>query len=215
MFWIVLVPVIVCLVTITVCQVVVLISSRGQIYSDVAKIPHREVGLLLGTSPLGRTGRPNQFFLRRIDAAAALYKAGKIDRFIISGARRSQWYDEPEAMRKALLNRGLPDNILILDGEGFHTIASIVRAKEVFSVDSLTIISQEFHNERAVFMASHNGVDAIAYNAANTSSRKWRLIMMGREFMSRVKAVFEVLYSKIHPRKYVLQHNYCKEKQAN
>ena len=153
--------------------------------------------------------------ISKIEELENQYKAGKIDRFIISGARRSQWYDEPEAMRKALLNRGLPDNILILDGEGFHTIASIVRAKEVFSVDSLTIISQEFHNERAVFMASHNGVDAIAYNAANTSSRKWKCIMMGRECMSRVKAVFEVLYSKIHPRKYVLQHNYCKEKQAN
>lgn len=196
MFWIVLVPVLVCLVTIIVCQVVVLVSSRGQIYSDVAEIPHREVGLLLGTSPLGRTGRPNQFFIRRIEAAVALYKAGKIDRFIVSGARRSQWYDEPEAMRKALLNRGLPDNILILDGKGFHTIASIVRAKEVFSVDSLTIISQEFHNERAIFMANHNGVDAIAYNAANTSSCKWKIIMMGRECMSRVKAVAEVIHNK-------------------
>lgn len=196
MFWIVLMPVLVCLVTIIGCQMVVHASSRGQIYSDKEKIPHREVGLLLGTSPLGRTGRPNQFFLHRIDAAVALYEAGKIDRIIISGARRSKWYDEPEAMKKALLKKGLPDTILILDGEGFHTIASIVRAKEVFSVDSLTIMSQKFHNERAIFMANYNGVDAIAYNAANTSSRKWKIIMMGRECISRVKAVFEVLYSK-------------------
>lgn len=92
-----------------------------------------------------------------------------------------------------MLLRGVPDSILILDGEGFRTIASIKRAKEVFGADSLTIISQQFHNERALFMAQYNGMDTIAYNAANTSSRKWKIIMVGRECLSRVKAVFEVM----------------------
>ena len=96
-------------------------------------------------------------------------------------------------MREALVDRGVPDSILILDGEGFRTIASIKRAKEVFGADTLTLISQQFHNERALFMAQHNGIDAIAYNAANTSSRRWKVIMMGRECLARVKAVFEVM----------------------
>lgn len=189
--------ILVCLVIIVGCQIVVISSSQGYMYSDVDSIPHREMGLLLGTSPKGRTGRPNQFFLRRIDAAVKLYEGGKIDRLIISGARHSQWYNEPEAMRKALVSRGIPDSILILDGKGFHTLTSIVRAKDEYGVKSLTIISQEFHNERAIFMAKYNGVDAIAFNADNTSSRKWKLIMMVRECASRVKAVFEVLLSKI------------------
>lgn len=197
LFWIALVLVLVSLVIIIGCQVAVISASRGRMYSDVKEIPHREVGLLLGTSPKGRTGRPNQFFLRRIDAAVKLYEADKIDRLIISGARHSQWYDEPEAMRKALVGRGLPDSILVLDGEGFRTLASIVRAKDEYGVSSLTIISQKFHNERAIFMAKHNGIDAIAFNAANTSSRKWRLFMMLRECASRVKAVLEVLRTKI------------------
>ena len=85
---------------------------------------------------------------------------------------------------------------VLRDGEGYRTIASIKRAKEVFGADTLTIISQQFHNERALFMAQHNGMDAIAYNAANTSSRKWKIIMAGRECLSRVKAVFEVMGDK-------------------
>lgn len=183
----------ICLILVIACQIVVKHAAKGRMYNDVKEIPHREVGLLLGTNPLGRSGRPNQFFLRRIDATVAMYEAGKVDRIIISGARRGDAYDETAAMREALVNRGVPDSILILDGEGFRTIASIKRAKEVFGADSLTIISQQFHNERALFMAQHNGMDAIAYNAANTSSRKWKIIMMGRECLSRVKAVFEVM----------------------
>lgn len=175
------------------CQIVVKHAAKGRLYDDVNEIPHREIGLLLGTNPLGRSGRPNQFYLRRIDATVAMYEAGKVDRIIISGARRGDEYDETEAMREALVNRGVPDSILVLDAEGFRTIASIKRAKEVFGADSLTIISQQFHNERALFMAQHNGIDAIAYNAANTSSRKWRVIMTLRECLSRVKAVFEVM----------------------
>lgn len=125
-----------------------------------------------------------------------MYEAGKVDRIIISGARHGDEYDETEAIREALLNRGVPDSIIILDCEGFRTIASIKRAKEVFGADTLTIISQQFHNERALFMTQHNGIDAIAFNAANTSSRRWKVIMMGRECLAQVKAVFEIAGDK-------------------
>lgn len=197
-FWVILLLLVLGIAVVIGCQMAVLRAAKGRTYTDVNQIPHREVGLLLGTNPLGRSGRPNQFFLRRIDATVDLYEAGKVDLIIISGARRGDAYDETEAMREALLNRGVPDSILTLDGEGFRTIASIKRAKEVFGADTLTIISQQFHNERALFMAQHNGMDAIAYNAANTTSRKWKIIMMGRECLSRVKAVFEVMGDEIH-----------------
>lgn len=198
LFWIFLFLLLLGIAVIIGCQVAVRSAARGLTYDDVEEIPHREVGLLLGTNPLGRSGRPNQFFLRRIDATVAIYETGKVDRIIISGARRGTEYDEPEAMRQALVSRGVPDSILILDGEGYRTISSIKRAKEVFETDTLTLISQQFHNERALFMARHYGMDAIAYNAANTSSRKWKIIMAGRECLSRVKAVFEVMGDKIH-----------------
>ena len=171
------------------CELAVYGASKGRVYSDVDEIPHREVGLLLGTNPKGRRGGINLFYNHRIDAAVALYEAGKVDRFIISGAKTGPDYDEPQAMREALVARGVPDSILVLDGEGFHTIESIVRAKEVFGVDSLTIVSQEFHNRRSLYMAKRSGLDAIAYNAANTTILRWRIIMFMRERASRVKAV--------------------------
>lgn len=171
------------------CELAVFSASKGRVYSDVEAIPHREVGLLLGTNPKGRRGGVNTFYNHRIDAAVALYEAGKVDRFLISGAKKGSEYDEPQAMREALAVRGVPDSILILDGQGFHTIESIVRAKEVYEVDSVTIISQKFHNKRSLYMAKHNGLDAIAYNAANTTIIRWRIIMFLRERASRVKAV--------------------------
>lgn len=192
--WVIIAIALLCLAVIVCCEIAVHSASRGRLYSDVYAIPHREVGLLLGTNPKGHNGGVNQFYDRRIDAAVDLYEADKVDRFIISGAARpDQQYDEPAAMREALLSRGVPDSILVLDREGFHTNASIERAKAVFGVDSLTIVSQKFHNERALFMAKHNGLDAIAYNAADTQNLKWKYIILFRERGSRVKAVFEAM----------------------
>ena len=197
MLWVFIAIILLVLIAIVGCQIAVTNAAKGRLYSNASKIPHREVGLLLGTNPIGRTGRPNQFFLRRIDATVALYEAGKIDRLIISGAKHGDNYDEPEAMRKELLQRGVPDSIITLDGEGFRTINSVVRAKEVFGTDNFTIISQQFHNERTLFLAKHMDVDAIAYNAANTQSRKWKYLMFGRECLARVKAVLEMIEYKI------------------
>lgn len=188
-FWVLLLIIITGLAVVAGCELAVYSASKGRVYSDVDELPHREVGLLLGTNPKGRRGGINMFYNHRIDAAVALYEAGKVDRFIISGAKKGSDYDEPQAMREALVIRGVPDSILVLDGEGFHTIESIVRAKEVFGVDTLTIISQEFHNRRSLYMAKCNDLDAIAYNAANTTILRWRIIMFLRERASRVKAV--------------------------
>lgn len=189
--WVIMAIMGVALAIVSICEISVYSASKERVYADVEKIPHREVGLLLGTNPKGRRGGANMFYNHRIDAAVALYEAGKVDRFIISGAKKGSDYDEPQAMREALVARGVPDSILILDGQGFHTIESIVRAKEVYEVDSVTIISQEFHNRRSLYMAKHNGLDAIAYNAANTTILRWRIIMFLRERASRVKAVLD------------------------
>ena len=187
--WVLVAIIIAGLAVVAGCELAVYNASKGRVYSNVEEIPHREVGLLLGTNPKGRRGGVNMFYNHRIDAAVALYEAGKVDRILISGAKKGIGYDEPQAMREALVARGVPDSILILDGQGFHTIESIVRAKEVYEVDSVTVISQEFHNRRSLYMAKHKGLDAIAYNAANTTILRWRILMFLRERASRVKAV--------------------------
>ena len=182
-----------CLIVIVACNVAVLQACKGKKYDDTASVPHREVGLLLGTSPIGRSGNPNQFFLRRIDATVALWEAGKYDQLLISGGNFPDSFNEPEEMKARLVERGVPADIITLDGKGFRTINSIEKAKELFDGKTVTIISQEFHNERALYLAKVNGLDAIAYNAGNTNSRRWRFQMKCREALARVKAVFENL----------------------
>lgn len=193
MMWVLLFLVAVCLMVIIVCNQAVINAAKGRMYIDPSKIPARPVALLLGTSPIGRSGNPNQFFLRRIDATVELYQERKFSQLIISGANRPKEYNEPEEMRAALVSHGVPDSIMILDGEGFRTINSIVRANNVYGADSIIIISQEFHNERALFLAKHKGIDAVAFNAATTSSRRWRIQMKIREYLARVKAVLDML----------------------
>lgn len=193
MLWIVLFFVAVCITAIIGCNWAVKAAADGRMYTDVSKTPERRVALLLGTSPIGRSGNPNQFFLRRIDATAKLYKAGKFSKLIISGANRPEEFNEPEEMKAALVRQGVPGSIMELDGEGFRTINSIVRAKDVYGADSILIISQEFHNERALFLAKHKGIEAVAFNAGNTSSRRWRHKMILRECLARVKATYEAM----------------------
>lgn len=193
MLWTFLILVIAFILVITCCNFVVTSTAKNRMYSEVSETPSRNVALLLGTSPIGRSGYPNQFFLRRIDATANLYKAGKFERLIISGANRAEEFNEPEEMKNALVAKGVPDSIMELDGEGFRTISSIVHVKDMYGVDSILIISQEFHNERALFLAKHKGIDAVAFNAQNTNNKQWRILMRMREYFARVKAVLEAI----------------------
>ena len=121
-----------CLIVIIACNVAVLQACKGKKYDDTASVPHREVGLLLGTSPIGRSGNPNQFFLRRIDATVALWEAGKYDQLLISGGNFPDSFNEPEEMKARLVERGVPADIITLDGKGFRTINSIEKTKELF-----------------------------------------------------------------------------------
>lgn len=192
--WLLLFLVVACLMVIVICNLAVTNAAKGRMYTDPNIIPAKPVALLLGTSPIGRSGNPNQFFIHRIDATVKLYHGRKFCRLIISGANRPEDFNEPEEMRAALVSQGVPDSIMELDGEGFRTINSIVRAKDVYGADSILIISQEFHNERALFLAQHIGIDAVAFNAATTSSLRWRIQMKIREYFARVKAVLDLLW---------------------
>ena len=128
-------------------------AAKKRIYTEIDSIPYNKVALLLGTNPLNRRGRPNSYFTNRINTAAELYHAGKVDFIIASGDNHIKEYDEPTAMRDSLMAHGVPESRIILDFAGFRTLDSVVRAKEVFGCDSLTIISQEGHNARALYLA--------------------------------------------------------------
>jgi SanA protein len=109
------------------------------------------VGLVLGTSQYLKNGYLNWYFKYRIEATVELYKKGKIDFILVSGDNSHKNYDEPTAFKNELIKRGIPADQIYLDYAGFRTLDSVVRAKEIFGQTSITIISQKFHNERAIY----------------------------------------------------------------
>lgn len=186
-----------CLTLMLVCNQIVVNNAEGKVFSDIDSIKYNKVGLLLGTTPQARFDRiTNYFFIYRIDAAEQLYKAGKIEKILISGDENSlDGINEPECMRDSLVARGVPASAIILDGKGYRTICSVVNANKVFGLKSFTIISQKFHNERAFYQAEHLGLDAEniqAYNAKDPKSRRAYLTLI-REYFARVKMFIDLI----------------------
>lgn len=174
-------------------------STRDNVLSAYDKLPDHRVALVLGTSHRTTAGLPNQFFEKRMDTAAELYKIGKIDHFILSGDNRSKFYNEPVEMRKALMSRGIPSSAITLDFAGLRTLDSVVRSKEVFGQDKIIIITQPFHSYRALFISQFYSIDAVAVVASEPEleiSFKVRI----RECFARAKAVLDLYVLKTAPR---------------
>ena len=171
-------------------------AAAGKIYTSVDSVPHNKVALLLGTNPLNKWGRPNSYFTNRIKTASELYKAGKVDYIIASGDNHTKDYDEPTAMRDSLMAHGVPEERIILDFAGFRTLDSVVRAKEVFGCDSLTIISQADHNARALYLAEANGIEAVAISAPLRAGRWVRIRLAIREWLARDKMMLDIWFGK-------------------
>ena len=188
---------VICLLLMLICNQIVVNNAKGKVFSDIDSIKYNKVGLLLGTTPQARIGRiTNYFFVYRIDAAEQLYKAGKIEKILISGDEHSlDGVNEPECMRDSLVARGIPTNAIILDGKGYRTISSVINANKVYGLKSFTIISQQFHNERAIYQAEHLGLDVEniqAYNAKDPKSRRAYLTTI-REYFARVKMFMDLI----------------------
>lgn len=159
--------------------------AAGRLFRSTADVPERSVGLVLGTGKQTRRGAPNPHFEHRIAAAAALYHAGKVRHLLVSGDNHVAAYDEPDDMRAALIAAGVPASAITCDYAGFHTLDSVVRAREVFGLNECTIITEEFHCPRALWIAGVHGVDAIAYAAPDVSGRRWSLRADTREQFAR------------------------------
>ena len=144
-------------------------ASRGCLFDEVAALPKTHVGLVFGTTDRVN-GLENLYFRYRIDAAEKLWKAGKLDTLIVSGDNSSKYYNEPGKMKQALIERGIPAGRIVCDYAGLRTLDSVVRAKEIFGLDSIVFISQRFQNERAIFLAQANGMHAIGFNARNVET---------------------------------------------
>lgn len=170
-------------------------STQRQIYADTASLPHNKVGLLLGTSKWSKGHWVNFYYAYRIQAAVTLFRAGKIDYILVSGDNRHAYYNEPETMQADLIKAGVPPDRIVLDYAGFRTLDSILRCKEVFGETEVTIISQAFHNARALFIANRRGLRAVAFNAKDISGR-FSLKTQAREKLARVKMILDLIFGK-------------------
>ena len=173
------------------CQFIVTRASAGRLYNTVSAVPDQQVALLLGCVKTLGKGWPNPFFVNRIQATAELYKAGKLKAVLVSGDNNREGYDEPTDMKQALIAAGVPESKITCDYAGFRTLDSIARAKKVFGQTQVLIISQRFHNERALYLAKCYGLDATAYNAEDVELEH-SLKVYFREAFDRVKAVMDM-----------------------
>lgn len=168
-------------------------ESAALVSYNVADVPETKVALLLGTGKNLNNGMPNAYFYNRIKAASDLYKSGKIQYIIVSGDNSTKDYNEPEDMQMELIKQGIPQEKIILDHAGFRTLDSVVRAKDIFGQTKLVIISQKFHNERAVFLAKENGMEAFGYNAEDVNKYAGLKTNL-REYLAKAKAYWDLLF---------------------
>jgi len=172
------------------CDIIIEQNAKGRIYTNAADVPNVSAALVLGTSPTVN-GRVNLFYKYRMEAAAALWKAGKVKYIIVSGDNSTVNYDEATFMRNTLHDLGVPDSVITLDYAGFRTLDSVVRAYWVFGQKNIVIVSQEFHNERAIYLADQFGINAVGLNAKDVPGNSgWKTML--REYLARVNAVLDV-----------------------
>ena len=180
------------ILVIFVCNIIISSTAEGQIYTDTDTIPANRVGLVLGTSNRLTNGSPNPYYTYRIDATIDLYKARKIEFVLVSGDNGSIYYNEPNTIKKDLINGGIPEHVIFLDYAGFRTLDSMFRAKFVFGLDKVTVISQKFHNERAIYIAKQKGLKAIGFNAQDISTSQGLKVQI-REYLARVKVFIDMV----------------------
>ncbi len=199
-FYLISIPLIIIVsgILILACSLIVTISTQPYIYEKVEDVPANKVGLLLGTSKYTLKGQINPFYQNRIDAAVALFESGKVEYILVSGDNRHRTYNEPREMRRDLLEANIPAHRIVADTAGIRTLDSVIRSRLVFGQDSVTIISQAFHVERAIYIAHHAGYAAVGF-AAKDVEVSFGLKTYIREYLARVKLMLDLYVSKTQP----------------
>ncbi|MEU8073547.1 ElyC/SanA/YdcF family protein [Micromonospora sp. NPDC049151] len=167
-------------------------TAEGHLF-DAAGAPETPVAVVLGTK-VEPDGTPSPFLAGRLETARQLYAAGKVKALLLSGDHMDWDYDEPDAMRRWLVERGVPAEKTVLDHAGFDTYDSCVRAYRVFGVRRATVVTQSFHLPRAVALCRDAGIEAVGVgdDTARRYARQWR-ISSTREYGACVKAAVDVL----------------------
>jgi len=167
----------------------------------LAEAPHRQAILVLGAS-VWRNGEPSHILEERLRAALELYRAGRSPKILVSGDHGQENYDEVSVMARYLEDRGVPASDIFMDHAGFRTLDSMYRAREVFGLDNVLVVSNPFHVPRAVFLGRCAGleVDAVGadYGVPYSQTTIWRNNI--REVLARILAFADVYLLRTRPR---------------
>ena len=181
--------------SIVLADYIIVSKTENSLFESVDAIPYNKIGVVLGTIKMLPNGYANHYFKYGIDATVALYKAKKIKYIVVSGDNSRKGYNEPEDMKNALIAKRIPASKIFMDFAGFRTLDSVVRMKEVFGRNSFTVISQKFHNERAVYLARLEGMEVIGFNAKDVTIN-YGIKTQIREKLARVKVFIDYLTGK-------------------
>lgn len=176
---------------VVVTNIVIILSTKKQVYSNAADLPKVDVALVLGTSSRTMEGEQNPFFESRMDKAAELYRMGKVKSILLSGDNQTQYYNEPEMMRQALIERGVPERDITLDYAGLRTLDSVVRSKEIFGVSRAVIVTQRFHSYRALYISNYYGLNMFVLVTDSLGDYSTKHVRI-REFFARFKAFLDL-----------------------
>lgn len=169
-------------------------STQPTIYNTLDKVPNKHTVIVLGAS-VKSNGNLSVMLRDRVESALLLYNKGKVKRFLLSGDNGEANYNEPKAMKKYLIERGVNEDHIYLDYAGFDTYDSMYRAKEIFEVDEAIIVTQGFHLPRAVFLAQEMGLNYIGYRG-DKRIYQHEDYNIKREFLANVKAYLELAFRK-------------------
>ena len=178
------------LLILAICNVWIIESTNSSIYYSIDEVPAKKVALVLGTSDKLIGGERNPFFETRMDMAAQLYRAGKVKHVLVSGDNRSKYYNEPQKMKKALVEKGVPENAITLDYAGLRTLDSIVRCKEIFDQNDIMIVTQKFHCHRALFLSNFYNLTAVGM-ATSPIPQSFAFKTIFREIFARPMAIWD------------------------
>ena len=151
------------------------------------------VAIVLGAA-VHADGQPSPWLAHRLDVAADLYTSGRVEAILVSGDNRRAGYDEPTVMRRYLLSQGIPDQAVAVDYAGFDTYDTCVRARRVFGIERALLVTQDFHEPRAVAICRSVGVDVdgVGDSRARSDRIGWMVSWM-RERPAAIKAVIDVV----------------------
>ncbi len=175
-------------------------TAAPHVHDNLTALPPADVALVLGCSHRLADGRENLYFRHRVEAAAALYRAGKVRHLLVSGDNHVHTYNEPADLRDALMERGVPRADITLDHAGFRTLDSMFRARDVFGLRRVIVVSQPWHAARAVYLGRRHGLEVEAWCARDVGTRGWRVRALAREAAARAWMLVDVHVLRTRPK---------------